>query len=164
MSIQVWTQPGRMRGGSAISLPVWPSAQSPRSPGTPGLDQWGVLPMPKSALGTAGHVLSGTRGRALTGWVRNVFISTLSSEQIPFYSNLWPVPLEPWSAPPAPPAPLPSGFVSLSLCNPCPDCCLHRDSISCLCFLSPLGPWLPLKAFSGPFKPAVPGAGEAGRA
>ena len=63
--------------GGAISLPLWPRAQSPKV-------SWGHLawtngqpcPCPR-ALPAHGHVLGGTHVAGLTGWVGNVFINAV---------------------------------------------------------------------------------------
>lgn len=80
----------------------------------------------------------------------------LSSEQIPFYSNLWPGPWSPVQHSPSPPPctlrPLSLwGPVSLSLCNPCPDAIYGGTAFPA--FVSSLR-WAPgsfSKAFPGPF-------------
>lgn len=112
-----------------------------------------------------GHVLSGTHVAGLmTGWVRECIYKRCLQEQIPFYSNLWPVPWSPGRHPLAPPAPLPSGVLSLCHFVILAQTAIYGDSISCLCFLSPLGPWLPsvsiLEALSNL---PVPGAGRGRR-
>lgn len=93
----------------------------------------------------------------------------LSSEQIPFYSNLWPGPWSPVHHPPAPAPPCTRrplslwGPVSLSLCNPCPDAIYGGTAFPA--FVSSLR-WAPgsfSKAFPGPFSTARAGGGEAGR-
>lgn len=108
------------------------------------------------------HTRGGAGG---LGW-RCIYKRRLASE---FHSILTPgLLLEPCSAPlppPAPPDPFPWGPVSLSLCNPCPDCYLRGQYFLPL-FAVPVGPLARSqkhsRALSNP--PAcVGGAGEGGR-
>lgn len=64
MSIQVWTQPGRV---VLEEPPPCLSGQGPALqglPGTPGRDQWAALPVPKRALREWARAWWHTRGRA----------------------------------------------------------------------------------------------------
>lgn len=108
------------------------------------------------------HTRGGAGG---LGW-RCIYKRRLASE---FHSILTPgLLLEPCSAPlppSAPPDPFPWGPVSLSLCNPCPDCYLRGQYFLPL-FAVPVGPLAHSqkhsRALSNP--PAcVGGAGEGGR-
>lgn len=98
-------------------------------------------------------MLGGTHVAWLAGWVGKVFIKCCLQSKFHsiLTSRLFPGALV--STPPCTPsAPSLWGFVSLSLCNPCPELLSTGDSISCLCFLSPSSPWLRLKSIPGPFQ------------
>lgn len=101
------------RGLGLEEPPPCPSGRGPALQGllgTPGLDQRAALPVPESRLSEWARAWWHTRGLA-GGLGREGIYKMLSSEQIPFYSNLSPIPWSPGQHPPLhPQRPFPLGF------------------------------------------------------
>lgn len=101
------------RGLGLEEPPPCPSGRGPALQGllgTPGLDQRAALPVPESRVSEWARAWWHTRGLA-GGLGREGIYKMLSSEQIPFYSNLSPIPWSPGQHPPLhPQRPFPLGF------------------------------------------------------
>lgn len=149
--------------GGVTSLPLWPKARSTRSPG----DTWlGPASSPARAQEQAQQM--GTCLVAYTwrvgGLGQECIYKPLSSEQIPFYSNLWPVPGALVGTPhPAPPAPLPSGVLSLCHFVILAQTAIYGGQHFLPLFPLPIGPLAPSQKHSQALSnPPVLGAAEAG--
>lgn len=157
MSIQVWTQPGRVVLEEPSPCPSGPGPALQGLLGTPGPDQRAAMPVPKSALIEWARAWWHTRGGAggLGGeciykrCLQSKFHSILTSGLLPGALVITP--------PCTPSSPSLWGFVSLSLCNPCPDCYLRGTAFPAFVSSPRWAPGSLSKAFPGPFKPACAG-------
>lgn len=154
------------RGLVLEEAPPCPSGRGPALQGllgTPGLDQRAALPVPESRLSEWARAWWHTRGRAGGLGRECIYKCCLQSKfRSILTSSLFPGALV--STPPAPPAPLPSGVLSLCHFVILAQTAIYGGQHFLPLFPLPVGPLAPSQKHSRALSNSpVPGAGEAGR-